>query len=138
MKDKPEFSSLKAIEPYFSDLDDVEQEEPKIQFWRQITYEYCFAVTKSFEISTAKMQKDFQMFDRRPGCLPDILQELHRRKVLATREELLSGRFYQPEPSQSYINWFASSLYSNTVGRFYSAEPETAPTSFVSLEYLDR
>ena len=99
LKEKPEFSSQKAVEPYFSDFDDdMEFDEPKILFWKQVAYEYCFTVTKSFEVSTDKMLRDFTMFDRRPGCLPQILLELHARGVLATREDLMSGRYYLPAP----------------------------------------
>ena len=36
------------------------------------------------------------------------------------------------------MGWFASSLYSITLGRLYTPEPEATPTSFISLEYLDR
>lgn len=72
-------------------------EEEAIEFWRQVLYEYSYSVSFEFTVSPKKLVKDFILFDRIPSGLPAIMAVLNKRGRLTTREQILSGQFYQAE-----------------------------------------
>jgi hypothetical protein len=83
------------------------------------------------------------MFHTRPAGLTEIMDVLHKRGTLATREQIMSGEFYGPPKQKSTLGWLASGLYSSTVGMVWgsSESQETKPSEtqdFVSIELLDR
>jgi len=61
------------------------------------------------------------MFNNRPAGLTDIMAVLHKRGTLATREQIISGEFYEPQKPKSTIGWLASGLYSTTVGMVWGS-----------------
>lgn len=74
-----------------------------------------------------------------PSGIPAIMQVLFNRSILSTREEMLSGTYYQPKQSKSMLRNLASGIYSYTIGSFWSEpEPEPAKETYVVVEFLDR
>lgn len=71
---------MQGIEPYFTEYDGKEDEEEMIQFWRQVIYEFTYAVSFEFTLNPKQLVKQFTMYNRRPSGLPAIMQVLHQRK----------------------------------------------------------
>lgn len=114
-------------------------EEESVEFWRQTIYEYSFSVSFQFEASPKSLVKQFTIFDRVPSGIPAIMQVLFNRGILSTREEMLSGTYYQPKQSKSMLRNLASGIYSYTIGSFWSdPEPEPVKETYVVVEFLDR
>ena len=59
--------------------------------------------------------KAFTLFNRKPTGLAAIMRELKKRQLLTTKEDILSGKFYQNEVTQSMGSW----LYSKTIGAMW-------------------
>ena len=89
-----------------------------IEFWKQVLYEYSFAVSFEFTLEPQRLVKQFTLFDRRPCGLPALMKVLYRRGQIASREQIMGGSLYQTK-QQSTIGWLASGLYSRTIGSLW-------------------
>lgn len=57
MLDRPEFKSVDGIDPYYKEYDGHEDKEYVIEFWKQVIYEYSFAVSFDFTLDSIKLVK---------------------------------------------------------------------------------
>ena len=85
--------SLNAFYCGFDRTGDAE-EQLVVDFWKQTISEYAYSVEQKFTVRTDHLVKRFTLHDRIPCGLPQIIEELHRKESLATREEIMQGDLF--------------------------------------------